>query len=127
MKILIVDDAAFVREALAQICMDLCHKVCGFAKNGIEAEDLSIILKPDIIIMDLVMPEVNGIQATKAILKKNSNIKIIACTTLESDFKEKSLEAGCVAFLEKPFNKKKVEEILTSILNQNTISGGPNV
>jgi two-component system chemotaxis response regulator CheY len=127
-KILIVDDAAFIREALTIICKDAGYHVVAVARNGKEAVDFANKYKPDLIIMDMVLPELNGIQASQEILKENPNINIIACSTVDQNFViKKALEAGCQSYIEKPFNKKSVLEVIALTTNRKKIQGGQSV
>lgn len=117
-KVLIVDDAAFIREALIQICLQAGYQVVGEASNGEEAVLRAQALQPHVIIMDMVLPLKNGIEAATEILQTFPQIKIIACTSMEPRFiSEKSKQAGCVGFLAKPFKKQDVLSLLAE-LNQ---------
>jgi two-component system, chemotaxis family, chemotaxis protein CheY len=118
LKIIVVDDAPFIREIVKQILSDQSgYKVIGEAEDGLKAVELAQELKPDIIFMDIVMPEMSGIKATEEILKFDASVKIIAFTTMdESSIQKKAMKAGCRGLLKKPFTKveflnylKKVE------------------
>lgn len=112
-RVLIVDDAGFIREILTRICESAGYYVVGEAVDGETAFSQALRLKPDIILMDIVMPRKNGIEATKEILKKNPEITIIACSTIDDELmKEQVIEAGCVAYVNKPFSRLKVLEAL---------------
>jgi two-component system chemotaxis response regulator CheY len=114
-RVLIVDDAAFVREVLSQILQKHGFEVCGEAQNGAEAVEMAISKKPDLILMDIVMPIKSGIQATEEILKINSSIPIIACSTEGSEtMVSKAIGAGCVDFVVKPF---QIENLIATIKN----------
>lgn len=113
LNILIVDDAAFIREALIQICRESGHLVVGEAADGVEAVSKAIGLRPDLIIMDMVMPLKNGVEATTEILAMFPQMKIIACSTVDQEFlKRSALQAGCLSFISKPFKKKDITEAL---------------
>jgi two-component system chemotaxis response regulator CheY len=114
-RILIVDDAAFVREVLTQILLKHQFDVVGEAVDGDEAIQKASSLKPDLIIMDIVMPKKSGIQATLEILEANPKQKILACSTEGGEaMVMKALEAGCVDFITKPF---KIESLIATIKN----------
>jgi two-component system, chemotaxis family, chemotaxis protein CheY len=114
-RVLIVDDAAFVREVLTQILQKHGFEVCGEAQNGAEAVEMAISKKPDLILMDIVMPIKSGIQATEEILKINSSMPIIACSTEGSEaMVSKAIAAGCVDFVVKPF---QIENLIATIKN----------
>ena len=117
LKILVVDDAAFIRELLIQICQTQNWQVVGEARDGQEAVTLAKSLKPDVVIMDLIMPEKNGIDATKEILAENPTSKIIACSTVdETNLVMRALDAGCSNYIVKPFENNKVIEVINSAM-----------
>jgi two-component system chemotaxis response regulator CheY len=112
-RVLIVDDAAFVREVLTQILQKHGFEVCGEAQNGVEAVEMATSKKPDLILMDIVMPIKSGIQATEEILKSNSSIPIIACSTEGGEaMVARAIGAGCVDFVIKPF---QIENLIATI------------
>jgi len=112
-KILIVDDAAFVREVLTQILQKHGFEVIGEAQNGAEAVEMAATTKPDLILMDIVMPVKSGIQAAEEILKINPSMPIIACSTEGSEaMVSKAIAAGCVDFVVKPF---QIENLIATI------------
>lgn len=112
-QVLIVDDAGFIREILRSLCDRAGLVVVGEATDGLDAIRMAMRLKPDLILMDLVLPQKNGIQATKEILETHPEIRIIACTTLADEHLiEQAKAAGCVGVLQKPFRKKEFNEII---------------
>lgn len=116
-KVLIVDDAAFIREVLAQILRKNGYEVAGEATNGAEAVQLAQQTNPDLIIMDIVMPEKSGIQATLEILQRSPNTPIVACSTEGSEtMVMKAMEAGCCDFITKPFNVDSIVKTIKSAL-----------
>lgn len=123
-KILIVDDAAFVREVLTQILQKHGFEVIGEAQNGAEAVEMASSLTPDLILMDIVMPVKSGIQASEEILKINPNMLIVACSTEGSEaMVSKAIGAGCVDFVVKPFQIENLIATLKTVLakkNKNT-------
>lgn len=112
-KLVIVDDAAFVREILVQIAKRGGFEVIGEASDGEEAVRLVLDLEPDLVVMDMVMPKKSGIQATKEILQQMPRMRILACSTEgQESMIMKALEAGCVDYLVKPFEIKNVLNVL---------------
>ena len=116
-----MDDAGFIREILYRICESAGYHVVGEAVDGEAAVIQARKLKPNIILMDMVMPKKNGIVAAKEILKDQSDIYIIACSTIDDEMiREQALEAGCRTYINKPFHRLKVIEALA-------LFGGKNV
>lgn len=116
-RVLIVDDAAFVREVLTQILQKNGFEVCGEAQNGAEAVEMAISKKPDVVLMDIVMPIKSGIQATEEILKLNPKLPIIACSTEGGDaMVTRAIAAGCVDFVVKPFQIQTLVETIKKVL-----------
>lgn len=87
MRILIADDHALFRDGLRSLLMAEGHEVAGEAKNGREAVTLARELKPDLVLMDLQMPELNGIEATKLLTTELPDIKVVILTASEEDAK----------------------------------------
>lgn len=116
-KILVVDDAPFIREIVKQILIgNEKFDFLGEATNGLEAITQAEKLQPDIILMDIVMPEMSGIKATQEILKKHPNIKIVSFTTMDNPMiLNQAIAAGCIKHMTKPFTKDEVLSCLDSI------------
>lgn len=102
-KILVVDDHDLMRTGLVRILNDVDDFfVIGEASSGEEAISLSRTLLPDVVLMDVKMPGIGGVEATKRILMHNSQIKIIAITSCEDDiYPSRLLQAGAFAYLTK--------------------------
>src|SRR5690606_35366491 len=89
------------------------HHIVGVAENGKQAVDMANYYQPDVILMDLVLPVMSGIEATKKITETNPKAKIIAFSTLDDEtIMQKALEAGCINFLAKPFKKQDLMAIV---------------
>ena len=111
-RLLIVDDAAFMRMMLSDM-VDGHHEVCGVAGDGLEAIEKYKELKPDIVTMDITMPNMHGIDAMREILDFDRNAKVLICSAI--GHRQKVLEAmktGASDFVIKPFQK---EQILVAI------------
>ncbi len=118
-RVLIVDDAAFIREVLTQILLKNGFEIAGEATNGQEAVELAQQTRPDLIIMDIVMPEKSGIQATQEILETSPRVPIIACSTEGSEtMVMKAMAAGCVDFVVKPFKVDDFVKTIRSVLDK---------
>ncbi len=119
LNVLLVDDAPFVRDILRQIFTKGGHTVVGEAENGIEAVDKALKLKPDLIIMDIVMPLKSGVQATIEIKELHPEIRVIACSTLDQEnMLLKVMEAGAEAFINKPFDVKQVNDVVAKLFKE---------
>ena len=87
------------------------------ARNGQEAVDLAALEKPDLVFMDLKMPLMDGLEATRKIKEANPSLPIIALTANAFDMdKKEAMEAGCDAFLSKPVSSKKCLEIVAKFI-----------
>ena len=109
MKVLIVDDAVFIRLTLKTMLERNGYQVVGEAANGLEAIAKYSELKPDLVTMDITMPQMDGITALKAIKKIDPNAKVIMLSALgqESALKEAIL-SGASQFIVKPFVEAQV-------------------
>lgn len=120
-RLLIADDEPIERSTLALIvsrCFDNIE-VIGEASNGREAIDKAMELKPDILVMDIKMPGINGVMAAKAIKASNSHIKIILVTAYDYyDYVIDSLKSGIDDFLLKPVLKEDLETSLKNITHK---------
>lgn len=117
-KVMIVDDATFIREIFKTIAMKQGWVIVGEAENGEQAIKVALETKPDVILMDIVMPKKSGIEATKAILEAIPSTKIVACSTVDQDtVLMRAIEAGCVSYVTKPFKSEEVINAISSALN----------
>jgi len=115
-SVLIVDDAIFMRSMLKDILVRHGFKVVGEAENGKEACEKYQEVNPDLTTMDIVMPQMNGIEAVKEILKNDPNAKIVMCSALGQEaLVTESIEAGAKDFIVKPFSPDKVVKIISQI------------
>ncbi|MFP3946676.1 MAG: response regulator [Archaeoglobaceae archaeon] len=117
-KILIVDDEPAMREVMGLI-LDKYEII--EASNGYEALEVCERVKPDLILMDIMMPRMDGIEATKAILEKYPEAKIVAITAYKSQKGKEMLDAGAIDILEKPFRRKELEELVHRSVRVETI------
>lgn len=119
-RILIVDDHAFIRRGVRTILHEFPEwELCGEAESGSEAIRLSETLKPEVIIMDISMPGVNGIEATRAIHKSHPETKVILLTLHENDELVKSaFRAGARGYLLKVDAEKELVTALTEVAKE---------
>ncbi|KML43642.1 MULTISPECIES: response regulator [Bacillaceae] len=117
-RILIVDDAKFMRVTLSSILKKADHKIVGEGENGKEAVDLFVNLKPDLVMMDITMPEMSGLEAVREIKRDNPNAKVIMCSAMgQQKVVVESIEAGAKDFIIKPFDEGRVLEAVNRVLS----------
>ncbi len=121
-KVLVVDDAAFMRMLLKDMITKAGYEIVGEAANGKEAIEKYKELNPDIVAMDMIMPEMNGIEATKEIMRLDPNAKIIVCSAMGQQMMViEAMQAGAKDFIVKPFRQDKVIEVLSKVVNTPTL------
>ncbi|MBI1332409.1 MAG: response regulator [Armatimonadetes bacterium] len=112
-RILITDDALFMRVTLKRILTDAGYEVVGEAANGLESVALYGDLKPDLVTMDITMPEMDGIEALKAIRGSNPEAVVVMCSAMgQQNLMVEALQAGAKEFITKPFQADKVIEVI---------------
>lgn len=111
-NVLIVDDAIFMRKMLSDILSKDGHKVVGEAENAKEAVELYSQLKPDVVTLDIIMPEINGVDAINAIRKiteKDKKAKIVMVSAMgQQEQVVEAIQAGAKEFIVKPFQPSQV-------------------
>ncbi|HYH04032.1 MAG TPA: response regulator [Bacillota bacterium] len=116
-RILVVDDAAVIRLMLKKILESDEYEVVGDAGTGMEAVAKYQELKPDLVTMDITMPDMDGIQAVKEIRKIDPEAKIVMCSAMGQKMMVlEAIEAGAANFIVKPFDEPKVKEVLKKVL-----------
>lgn len=116
MKCLIVDDAAFMRMTLKQIIQANGFDQIVEASNGIEAVETYKREKPDLVTMDITMPEMDGLAAIREIIAIDPSAKIIVCSAMgQKDFVLEAIQSGAKNFIVKPFDGAKVAEIVKTV------------
>jgi two-component system chemotaxis response regulator CheY len=116
-SILIVDDAAFMRMMIKDILSKNGYTVVGEAENGIKAVEKYKELQPDLVIMDITMPEMDGIQSVKHIKELNPEAKIIMCSAMgQQAMVIESIQAGARDFIVKPFQAERVLEAVKKVV-----------
>lgn len=115
--ILIVDDAAFMRMMIKDVLTKNGYDVIGEAENGQKAIEKYKDLKPELVIMDITMPEVDGIQAVKEIKNFDSAAKVIMCSAMgQQAMVIEAIQAGAKDFIVKPFQADRVIEAVKKVL-----------
>jgi two-component system, chemotaxis family, chemotaxis protein CheY len=117
-RILIVDDAAFMRMMIKDILSKNGFDVIGEAQDGVQAVELYQELNPDLVTMDITMPEMDGISALKKIRELNSNAKVIMCSAMgQQAMVIDAIQAGAKDFIVKPFQADRVIEAIQKALD----------
>lgn len=112
-RILITDDAAFMRTMIKSVLVKEGYDIAGEASNGNECVQLYQELKPDLAIVDITMPQKDGIAAVKEIIEIDPNAKIVMCSALGHQNKIiEALEAGARDFIVKPFEPQRIIEAI---------------
>jgi len=112
-RILITDDALFMRVTLKKILTENGFEVVGEAQNGLEAVNMYKSLSPDIVTMDITMPEMDGLQALKEIRAIDPNANVVMCTAMgQKAMVVEAIQAGAKDFIVKPFQPDRVLEAL---------------
>jgi two-component system chemotaxis response regulator CheY len=110
-KILVTDDAAFMRMMIKNTLQEGGHEIVAEAANGKEAVEQYEQHMPDLVTMDITMPEMDGIEAVKAIMGKYPDAKILMCSAMgQQAMVIDAIKAGAKGFVVKPFDKTKVLE-----------------
>ncbi len=116
-KVLIVDDAAFMRMTLKDILTKAGYKTIDEAANGAEAVSLYKKSPYDLIIMDIVMPQMDGLIALKKIIDLDPQAKIIMCSAMgQQSMVVDSIQAGAKDFIVKPFKPERIVEAVGKIV-----------
>ncbi|MFO7729027.1 MAG: response regulator [Desulfonatronovibrio sp.] len=119
LNILIADDSKIVVHLLTNMFKELGHNIAGTASNGAEALDKYIELKPDLVTMDITMPKVDGIQATKNIMAHDPDALVIVITSHgQEQMIVEAVEAGAKGYILKPFRKENIDKQIKQILKK---------
>lgn len=110
-NVLVVDDAAFMRMMIKDILTKNGYSVVGEAENGMVALEKYKDLKPDLVTMDITMPELDGISAVKEIKSFDAKARIIMCSAMgQQAMVIDAIQAGAIDFIVKPFQPERVLE-----------------
>lgn len=116
---LVVDDALFMRTVIKKMLTEAGYNVVGEAGNGKQAIEMAKALKPDIIILDITMPEMDGIQAIDGILEVIPHTKIIMCSAMGQQSRVvEAIKKGAKDFIVKPFDKTRVLQAIQNVMSR---------
>ncbi|MBQ8085530.1 MAG: response regulator [Lachnospiraceae bacterium] len=110
-SILICDDAAFMRMMIKDILVKNGYNIAGEAENGLKAVEKYSETQPDLVLMDITMPEMDGIQALKKIKENDPNASVVMCSAMgQQAMVIESIQSGARDFIVKPFQPDRVLE-----------------
>jgi two-component system chemotaxis response regulator CheY len=118
-RVLVADDASFMRQMIREIVEAEGHEVVGEASDGDEVVEEFKRLHPDIVTMDIVMPRRSGIDAVKSIMQIQTDARVVMCSALgQESLVQEALEAGACDFIVKPFKPDAVIATLQKVLEK---------
>lgn len=116
-RVLVVDDAAFMRLNIKQMLDANGHEMVGEAANGIEAVEVYPRAKPDVVLMDITMPEMNGIEALKRIKVLDPASKVIICSAVgQQVMVAEAVKNGAETFIVKPFTQETLMAAINKVI-----------
>ncbi|HVE17193.1 MAG TPA: response regulator [Chthoniobacterales bacterium] len=115
--VLVCDDAIFMRTMIGDILTQAGFEIVGEAESGLQAVQKYRDLKPDLVTMDIVMPDMGGIEAVREICKQNPDAKILMCSAMgQQALVVEAIQAGAKDFVVKPFQPSRVLEAVQRVL-----------
>lgn len=116
-KILVVDDAFFMRKLMGNTLKEIGYENIEFAEDGFEAVRKAEEIQPEVVTLDISMPGMDGFETIGKILEVSSKSKIVMVSSLKSDkIIEKAIKQGAVDYIPKPFNRREVESSLKKLI-----------
>jgi two-component system chemotaxis response regulator CheY len=116
-RILLVDNQPIIRMMVKDILTDDGHEVIGEAKDGLQGFDLYCDLKPDLVIVDIKMPRLNGVEMIKLVNQYDASAKIIICSDMpEEEMIQETLKCGIRDYIRKPFTQDKLVNSVNKII-----------
>jgi len=115
--VLVCDDAIFMRTMISDILSQAGYEVVGEAETGVQAVERYRQLKPDLVTMDIVMPDLGGIEAVREIIKFDPAARILMCSAMgQQALVVEAIQAGARDFVVKPFQPSRVLEAVQRVL-----------
>ncbi len=115
-RLLVVDDALFMRKMICGVAAEAGWEVVGEAANGLEAVTMYDRLRPDLVTMDLVMPEMGGLEALRRIRTQDPDARVVVVTALDQkQALMDSIREGALDFIVKPFERERVLKLLAKL------------
>jgi two-component system chemotaxis response regulator CheY len=123
-KVLVVDDVAFVRKTLSDLLTQAGYQVVGEATDGTDAVAKYMQLRPDLVTMDVVMPQMSGIEATKKIIKLDKDARVIIISAMgQENLVMEAINVGAKDYVLKPFSAQEVLKTLERAMSGETARG----
>jgi len=119
LRVLIVDDALFMRNMLKEVMAKIGFEVVGEAADGVEAVEQYQRLHPDLVTMDIVMPKKSGIEALQEICREDPAARVVMCSAMgQESLILEAVQSGARDFIVKPFKEDKVIEVVRRVAGQ---------
>jgi two-component system chemotaxis response regulator CheY len=116
-RILIVDDSFYMRTMLKNMLTDAGYDVVGEAANGQQALEMAVATTPDLITLDVILPDNTGLDVLKGIRQQQPDAKVVMCSAVgQETIVNEAIENGALAYIVKPFSEERVLEIVGSAL-----------
>ena len=116
-SVLVCDDAIFMRTMVGDILTQAGFEIVGEAESGLEAVERYRELRPDLVTMDIVMPDMSGIDAVREIVKLDPEARVLMCSAMgQQGLVVEAIKAGAKEFVVKPFQPSRVLEAVTRAL-----------
>lgn len=116
-RILIVDDSFYMRTMLKNMLTDAGYEVVGEAANGQQALEMAAATKPDLITLDVILPDNTGLDVLRGLRKEAPEAKVVMCSAVGQEvIVNEAIENGALAYIVKPFSEERVLEIVGAAL-----------
>ena len=117
-RILIVDDSFYMRTMLKNMLTDAGYDVVGEAANGQQALEMAVATTPDLITLDVILPDNTGLDVLKGIRQQQPDAKVVMCSAVgQETIVNEAIENGALAYIVKPFSEERVLEIVGGALS----------
>lgn len=119
LNVLVVDDSKLTQKKISKVLEDLGHTIVGTARTGAEAIEQYAVKNPDVVTMDITMPDMDGIEATKGIVAKFNDALIVMVTSHgQEQMVLDALKSGAKGYVLKPVQKVKLQEVLEQVIGK---------
>ncbi len=116
-KIVVADDSSTMRNFLKRTLTRAGYDVVGEADDGFKTIEMYEKLRPDLIIVDVIMPELSGLEVVRQILELNADAKVIICTSMgQHYYREDAVRSGVSGYIIKPFVPEEILEVVKNII-----------